>query len=367
VLLGICAALLAVAVPALADPSLSSKRAEAQQVYAQLQQLDASLEQTVQQYDLAKVRYARIERDLRTNRFELRVAKRNLRVGERRIAQRVVALYTMPKDSTIEVILGAKSLDDLLNRMNTAKSVTSQDTAVLQQVEQFKAAVKRNGVELARARAEARKLLDEQAAKKRQFEAQIVQQHQLLASIKGQIAQIEAANQRRALLAAQAAQLRVEQEQRQQQLDQQSTIVGATAAAPLNDTSTTPTIVAAPASSVGGGAVAAAMAQLGKPYVWAAGGPDSFDCSGLVMYAYAQVGVSLPHSSYAQWNYGVPVSEDQLQPGDLVFFDGLGHVGIYVGGGQFVHAPHTGTVVQVSSLSDPWYSANYVGARRILG
>ena len=99
---------------------------------------------------------------------------------------------------------------------------------------------------------------------------------------------------------------------------------------------------------------------------WAAAGPDSYDCSGLTSWAYAQVGVSLPHSSYDQWNYGVPVSKDQLEPGDLVFFDGLGHVGIYVGGGAFVHAPHTGTVVQVSDLTSGYYADNYVGARRIL-
>jgi cell wall-associated NlpC family hydrolase len=82
---------------------------------------------------------------------------------------------------------------------------------------------------------------------------------------------------------------------------------------------------------------------------------------------YAQVGVSLPHSSYAQWNAGVPVSRDQLEPGDLVFFDGLGHVGIYVGGGQFIHAPQTGDVVKISSLGEGYYAANYVGARRITG
>jgi len=74
----------------------------------------------------------------------------------------------------------------------------------------------------------------------------------------------------------------------------------------------------------------------------------------------------LPHSSYAQYGYGVPVSRDQLQPGDLVFFDGLGHVGIYIGGDQFVHAPHTGDVVKISSLSEGWYTSTYVGARRIL-
>ena len=107
-----------------------------------------------------------------------------------------------------------------------------------------------------------------------------------------------------------------------------------------------------------------AKRYLGTPYVWAGSTPSGFDCSGFVMYVYAQVGVSLPHSSYAQYGYGSPVSRSDLQPGDLVFFDGLGHVGIYVGGGSFIHAPHTGDVVKISSLSG-WYASTYVGARRL--
>jgi cell wall-associated NlpC family hydrolase len=108
------------------------------------------------------------------------------------------------------------------------------------------------------------------------------------------------------------------------------------------------------------------MSQLGKPYVWAAAGPDSFDCSGLIVYSFSGVGKSLPHSTYALYSLGVPVSRDQLQPGDLVFFDGLGHAGIYIGGDQFVHAPHSGDVVKISSLNEGWYASGYVGARRIL-
>ncbi|HEX7083430.1 MAG TPA: NlpC/P60 family protein [Gaiellaceae bacterium] len=361
---GICIALLA-AVPAFADPSLSSKRAQAQQVYAQIQRLNGSLEQTIQQYDQAKVRYQHIEHELRINKVELGVAKRNLKIGQRHIAARLVALYTTPKDSTLEVILGARSLDDMLSRMDTARSVTAQDTSVLHEVEHFRTAIKRSHEHLAKARKQARRLLDEQASKKRQIQSQMAQQNRLLSSIKGDIARIEAAQQARALQMARAARARLAEEQRQQAIANQGTVVGATATALSNDTSTDPVSIAAPTSSVGGGAVAAAMAEIGKPYVWAAGGPESFDCSGLTMYAYAQVGVSLPHSSYDQWNMGVPVSKDQLEPGDLVFFDGLGHVGIYVGGGAFVHAPHTGTVVQVSDLTSGYYAENYVGARRI--
>jgi cell wall-associated NlpC family hydrolase len=122
--------------------------------------------------------------------------------------------------------------------------------------------------------------------------------------------------------------------------------------------------VAAPPSTHGG-AVGVAMQYLGTPYVWGGASPGGFDCSGLVMYAFQQVGISLPHSSYAQYGAGVPVSRDQLQAGDLVFFDGLGHVGIYVGGGSFIHAPHTGDVVKISSMTG-WYASSYVGARRIL-
>ena len=82
------------------------------------------------------------------------------------------------------------------------------------------------------------------------------------------------------------------------------------------------------------------------------------------MYVYAQLGISLPHYTVAQYRMGAAVSRSQLQPGDLVFFDGLGHVGIYVGGGSFIHAPHTGDVVKISSLTG-WYASTYVGARRL--
>jgi peptidoglycan DL-endopeptidase CwlO len=110
--------------------------------------------------------------------------------------------------------------------------------------------------------------------------------------------------------------------------------------------------------------VSIAMRYLGVPYVWGGASPSGFDCSGLVMYVFAQAGVSLPHSAAGQYGYGSAVSRGALQPGDLVFFNGLGHVGIYVGGGSFIHAPHTGDVVKISSMSG-WYASTYVGARRI--
>jgi cell wall-associated NlpC family hydrolase len=108
-------------------------------------------------------------------------------------------------------------------------------------------------------------------------------------------------------------------------------------------------------------AIDAAMAQRGKPYVWAAGGPNSYDCSGLTSYAFRAAGINLPHSSLSQSRMGQAVSRDQLQPGDLVFFySPVSHVGIYIGNGQMVHAPTSGDVVKVAPLM-----SGFSGARRI--
>jgi cell wall-associated NlpC family hydrolase len=117
-----------------------------------------------------------------------------------------------------------------------------------------------------------------------------------------------------------------------------------------------------------GGVVSIALQYLGAPYVWGGANPQGFDCSGLVQYVFAQVGVSLPHYTVSQWNYpgAVPVPPDQLQPGDLVFFNGLDHVGIYLGYGYFVDAPHTGASVRIDSLSARWFASRYDGARRIV-
>jgi cell wall-associated NlpC family hydrolase len=121
---------------------------------------------------------------------------------------------------------------------------------------------------------------------------------------------------------------------------------------------------AAPAPTHGG-VVGIAMQYLGVPYVWGGASPSGFDCSGFSMYVFAQIGVSLPHHAASQYGMGSPVSRSELAPGDLVFFNGLGHMGIYIGGDQFIHAPHSGDVVKISSLSQDWYARTWVGARRL--
>jgi cell wall-associated NlpC family hydrolase len=119
-----------------------------------------------------------------------------------------------------------------------------------------------------------------------------------------------------------------------------------------------------PVAPVGVRAVAYAKRFVGVPYRWGGSGPGGFDCSGLVRYVYQRFGVELPHSSYADFNLGRRVGRWALEPGDLVFFSGLGHVGLYVGHGRFIHAPHSGTRVQISRLRD--WAGSYEGARRLV-
>jgi cell wall-associated NlpC family hydrolase len=361
---GICLALL-LAVPAFADPgSVASKRAQADQVLGQLRSLSDQLERARSEYTASTVKLAQIQRNVRENKHELGIAQHNLKASQRAIAQRLVALYTSNQASTIEVILGAKSLDDMISSLDNARSVTSLDSNVLSQVKTFRSAVEQHRLELAKERATQQHVVAQRAAAKRSIASQISQQQTLYNSIKSQIASMIAAERQRQLQMLQEAQAKAAAARR---VAQENTVVGvtATAAPPTAAPAQAPPTVVAPPSTHGG-VVGIALAQLGTPYVWGGAAPGGFDCSGLVMWAYAQVGVSLPHSTYAQYAMGVPVSQDQLQPGDLVFFDGVGHVGIYIGGGQFVHAPHTGDVVKVSSLSEGWYAATYVGARRIL-
>jgi peptidoglycan DL-endopeptidase CwlO len=119
-------------------------------------------------------------------------------------------------------------------------------------------------------------------------------------------------------------------------------------------------------SSRGARVVAIAQRYLGTPYQWGGESPRTgFDCSGFVYYVFSRVGVTLPRVVSAQYRSGKPVPRSALRPGDIVFFDGLGHDGIYVGGGKFIHSPHTGDVVKFSSLRDSWYRSRWVGARRV--
>jgi peptidoglycan DL-endopeptidase CwlO len=332
--------------------SVASKQAQAQSVLAQIQSLDGSLEHAIEAYNLANEKLEAIRSDLRENRVELGIAKGNLKRAQSALASRVVAIYTSGEsDSTLDVLVGARSLAELVEGLEAVARVSAQDTQVLSDVRTFRAEVQQRRVRLKHARAQQAQLVAERAASKASIESRLADRQRMLSSIRTEIASIRAAEQRR--------QAELERQARARLNAPQPLI--STFSQPLAEA---PSVLPEAPPSQYGGVVGIAMQYLGVPYVYGGSTPAGFDCSGFIMYVYAQVGVSLPHNAAAQYGYGTPVDRSQLQPGDLVFFNGLGHAGIYVGGGSFIHAPHTGDVVKISSMSG-WYDSTYVGARRL--
>jgi cell wall-associated NlpC family hydrolase len=330
--------------PAVPAPPIESKQAEARQVLAQIQELDSKLELVIDDYNGAQAELDEIKAAQRVNEERLEIARTNLGSAQSSLEGRLIELYQNGSPDLVEIILGSSSLDEILDGIETAGRVSDQDSQILHEVQKFKAEIKQRKAELEKARSRQEQVVAELDARRDEIEAGLAQRQELLDSIRDQIAELQAAEKRRQARIDAAAEARV-------------------AAAPATTSSDAPT--GAPASKYGGGVVGIAMQYLGTPYVWGGESPGGFDCSGFVYYVFSQVGVSLPRTVSAQYAVGVAVSRSELQPGDIVFFNGLGHDGIYIGGNQFIHSPHTGDVVKVSAMTG-YYDSNYVGARRVL-
>jgi peptidoglycan DL-endopeptidase CwlO len=338
------AAALPLAGPATPQPTIESKEAEAQQVLAQIQQIDAELGHAVEAYNAAEIELDGIRAEQKVNERRLEIARSNFSRAQGNLDARLVELYTTGESDLLEVLLGASSLDELLDRIDTASRVSAEDSQIVDEVRTFRAEMKRREAALARARERQEAVVAERAARRTAIESKLAERQRLLSSIKGEIERLKA---------AEAA--------RQRRLEAQAR---ARLSAPQSPPPAAVSTASAPPATHGG-VVGIAMQYLGTPYQWGGSSPSTgFDCSGFVMYVYSQVGVSLPHNAAMQYGYGSPVSRSQLQAGDLVFFNGLGHNGIYIGGNQFIHSPHTGDVVKISSLSG-WYDSTFYGARRL--
>ena len=340
---------------------MSAKRAEAQSVLAQIQEIDGQLSHAIESYNLANVKLDRVKGELKTNSQHLTIARSSLKAAQTHLSERLVALYQGGgSGGTLEVILAARSVEDLLDRIDAVDRVSAQDTRVLREVKSFRAQVIERKGRLERAKKAQVQVVADRAAQRSSIEGQLAERQRLLSTIKDQIASLEAAERRRQERLAAQAQARL--------LATQQQAAAAPEAAPqalVQSDSVEEAIAPAPDARYGG-AVGIAMQLLGIPYKWGGASPETgFDCSGFTMYIFAKLGVSLPHHAATQYTMGTPVSKDQLQPGDLVFFNGLGHMGMYIGGGQFIHSPRTGDVVKISSLSESWYARTWVGARRL--
>jgi peptidoglycan DL-endopeptidase CwlO len=364
VALAVLVAALAAAGTAVAEPAqIRAARADAEAVLAQIAELDVAVEQAVEAWNAANLRLDEIQADIEQNQRHLAIAKRAYRIAQKHLQERLVALYVNGEHSTLEVILGATSLDDLLNRLDSAERISDEDLRIVQEVKKQRAEIRLRERKLEKAHAEQRDVVAQRAEQRASIEGQLAERQELYSSIKDQIAQLEAEERER--------QRRIQEELRQRQEEQQR--IAAAAEAAGVDTSVAVAVSSpegigtAPPSSYGGDVVSIAMQYLGVPYVWGGSSPSGFDCSGLVVYVFAQAGrPGLPHYTGALWNMGYAVSYSSLQAGDLVFFYGGGHMGIYIGGGQFIHAPHTGDVVKISDMSPgSSYASSFIGARRL--
>jgi cell wall-associated NlpC family hydrolase len=331
--------------PASAD-SIGAQIAAAQK---QLDALDAQAEAATERYNEARIKLAASQRTATAAQHRLEAAQSRLAGLRKAISAFAIAAYTGdPLDSTLSI--NATNPQEYLDKLATLQAVTnSQDQAL--------AAVTAAQHDEAIAQAAASTALSAQQASTTQMQAdrdKVVQaagkEQQILQGLQAkEAALIRAAKARAARIAAQRAAAA---------LAARAAAARSAAAALSSQGSSAPVVTGSGGARV---AVQWAYRELGKPYVWGAAGPDSFDCSGLTQYVWAKAGVYLDHYTGSQWNEGRHVSQSELQPGDLVFFGSdLHHVGIYVGNGNMIEAPHSGAYVRVAPYDRP----DYAGAVR---
>ncbi len=322
--------------------SLSQKRAQAAAAEKQLTALQNAAEKKVEAYDAARQKYQNTLSALRRNEQTLALARANLRAAQQQLASTLLADYKNGNQDALSYVLAARSIGDLVDQVQVLQRSTGVSKTLVRDITRYQSIVEHRHALLVKQKAHLARYKAAKAAEAHAAQASVARERSYFNNLKASIQREINAQQQAAAAAAAAA----------------AGAAGSTGQAPPTN------LPNPPASTLGGQAVQIAERYLGVPYVWGGASPSGFDCSGLVMYVYGQLGVSLPHNAAAQYESLPHVSESDLQPGDLVFFDGLGHVGIYVGGGEIIHAPHTGTVVQFASLSG---AGSFAGAARVPG
>jgi len=350
-LLGLIAAAVVGTGLASAAPSVSELRARVAQIQAEVAAIDDQVETAAEAYNGAVFRLGEITTRITQNRIVLRKANRDLTRSREILADRLRAAYLKPPPSTMQILLAHVSVSSVVDSVEVLDRAATQDANLVKSVQTLRdqAVAKRRELIADRKRSE-----DEVATRKRQRDVVtglLRRRQAVLSGAKGRLAAMLADERAREARAAREAQ-RIALERVRNQSS------GAGAGGGLSAGSAG--VVSGDGSAANAEAARIALRYLGVPYVWGGASPSGFDCSGLASYAYAQVGKSVPHYTGAIWAR-FPRVAGPLQPGDLVFFHGLGHMGIYIGGGQMVHAPHTGDVVKVVSMSG---RGDYVGAVR---
>ncbi|HLF70440.1 MAG TPA: NlpC/P60 family protein [Actinomycetota bacterium] len=286
-------------------------------VQEQLDKLTTQIAIVDEEFNVARLDLARVEGKIREVQYTKASADSRVDALRKTASARAAAVYRAGVPDVMAVLLSSKDLGEFNRKMTVIGRVDGWESDVVSSLQIAGARADEIQADLQARRTRARAIRDAIVSKKKILEQSAAKQRQLLSTL---------TTPRRARVA---------------------------------QASVFPTNL--PVSGSARTAVQAAYAQIGKPYKWGAAGPNSFDCSGLMLYAWGQAGVSLPHSSRAQFSATPRVARDALQPGDLVFFGSpIHHVGMYVGGGNMVNSPETGEFVGVRSMN----RRDYVGAGR---
>ncbi len=337
VLLGTLLLSLALISSALASP-VTSKKAQLAKVQARLQTVYQQADVAVEKYNQATSQLGTIQDQIKRNEHLLKVAEYNLDVANKQLTARALDIYKTRDVGVVDVLFSASNFDDLVTQLDLMERLGNSDVDTVHSISGYRLEIKDRRVKLDADKKAATRLVAQAAQHKAEVEGLQGKLEQMTAGIRADIKRLQEQAAARAQAAAQAA------------AAAQSSAAGTAGGGGGGG-------VVDPGGSGHSSVVSIAQRYLGVPYVYGGASPSGFDCSGLTMYCYAQVGIGLSHGATDQQHASTPVPLSALQPGDLVFFGSASyshHVGIYVGGGSMIHAPHTGAVVSYGSISGAW-------------
>lgn len=346
-------------------------RSEVARIQAEVASIDAQVGLAAEAYNGAVYNLEQVNGRITENQRQLKRSNIRLRQTQSALAVRLRAAYIQPRPSRIQLLLTRTSTSELMSASAVLARAADQDRRIVTAVRDLRDQRIAARKQLIKDRAAAKSQVEERKRQQQVVTELLSRRQAVLSSAKGRLAQELEAERRREAARREIANRRAQAMMRARAASRdQANATRSGSGSSQNDprsaapsTSSPEPSTPAPSSSGGSSrnarAAQVAMQYLGVPYRWGGSSPSGFDCSGLAMYAYGQVGVSMAHYTGAIWS-AFPRVQGDLQPGDLVFFSGLGHMGIYIGGGQMVHAPHTGDVVRVASIN----RSGYVGAVR---
>jgi cell wall-associated NlpC family hydrolase len=337
--------------------SARNLKADIASAHRQLTALNAQADAASERYNAARIQLATAQTAANSANQALSAAHARVAALDKRVSAFAVAAYRGDSSNSMVTLVEGTSAGSFVSRLSSLQAVSASQAQTLTQVRAARRSEEAAQVIASAALTKQKSATASMLADRNQVLAAVGKEKTILSGLEArEAAVIKAAKARAARAAAEraAAALRAEQ-------------AATTRAAAVFSSANPPSPPHVSGSGGAATAVAWAYQEIGRPYVWAAAGPSSFDCSGLTQYVWAKAGVYLDHYTGAQYHEGVHVSRSQLEPGDLVFFVGSdgsysapGHVGIYIGGGEMIDAPYTGVNVREDSA----FRSDYVGAVR---